>query len=88
MRIDCYLVFGIGEGQCGVFMCGIIFDGKGKVYFVWEVENWYVLDIEIKLLDIFYLYDCYGNYFNFNDSQGIWYDKEGFFWGVIGDGID
>ena len=87
-RIDRYLASGIGEGQRGASMRGITSDGKGKVYFAREVENWYVLDTETKLLDTLYLHDRYGNYLNFNDSQGIWYDKEGFLWGVTGDGTD
>ena len=87
-RIDRYLATGIGEGRRGASMRGITSDGKGKVYFAREVNNWYVLDTETKLLDTLYLHDRYGNYLSFNDSQGVWYDQSGFLWGVTSDGTD
>ncbi|MEO0727680.1 MAG: two-component regulator propeller domain-containing protein [Bacteroidota bacterium] len=87
-RIDQYLATGLGEGRRGASMRGITSDGNGKVYFGREVNNWYVLDTETKLLDTIRLHDRYGNYLRFNDSQGVWYDAAGYLWGVTGDGTD
>ena len=87
-RTDRYLAVGIGEGRRGASMRGITSDGKGKVYFAREVNSWYVLDTETKLLDTIRLHDRYGNYLKFNDSQGIWYDEADYVWGVTSDGTD
>lgn len=87
-RIDQYLSAGLSEGQRGASMRGITTDGKGIVYFGREVDHWYALHTDTKQLDTLYLHDRYGNYLDFNNSQGVWFQAPKYLWGVTGDGTD
>lgn len=87
-RLQRYLSQRIGEDQRGYSMRGICTDNEGNIYFSREVFAWYRLDAETDLIDTIRLHDKYGNYLNYNNCQGVWYDTTGYLWGVTGDGTD
>ena len=87
-RLQRYLNQGIGEDQRGYSMRGICTDEEGNIYFSREVMAWYRLDIKNDLMDTIRLHDKHGNYLDYNNCQGIWYDTTGYLWGVTGDGTD
>ncbi|WP_367389222.1 two-component regulator propeller domain-containing protein [Lewinella sp. LCG006] len=87
-RLQRYLNQRIGEDQRGYSMRGICEDKEGNIYFSREVTAWYKLDVENDLIDTIRLHDKFGNYLDYNNCQGIWYDTTGYLWGVTGDGTD
>lgn len=87
-RLQRYISQRIGEDQRGYSMRGICTDQDGNIYFSREVLAWYKLDTSTDLIDTIRLHDKYGNFLDYNNCQGIWYDTTGYLWGVTGDGTD
>ncbi len=87
-RLQRYLNQRVGEDQRGYSMRGICEDMEGNIYFAREILAWYRLDIKNDLIDTIRLHDKYGNYLDYNNCQGIWYDTTGYLWGVTSDGTD
>lgn len=87
-QVEHYLAQDIGDDFRGYSMRGITGDGQGNVYFAREVEHWYHLDVETNVLDTITLYDEeYGRPLDFNCGLGLFYDPDGYLWGVSCDGL-
>lgn len=87
-RVERFLSQRIGEDRRGFSMRGICEDDSGNIYFAREIFSWYKLDESTNNIDTIRLHDKHGKYLNYNNCQDIWYDDNGYVWGVTGDGTD
>lgn len=81
-KVKTYLAQNLKLGQRGAVMRGISSDGKGRIFFARDMNNWYVLDTLTDNLDTIYLKDpVNGDTIDFRCCMDIHYE-EGYLWGI------